>query len=56
MFFRYGYARTTMADLASAAGLSRPALYLVFPGKAEVFQAVVEWLSEHLLKRASARA
>jgi AcrR family transcriptional regulator len=49
VFFRYGYARTTMADLASAAGLSRPALYLVFPGKAEVFQAVVEWLSESLL-------
>jgi AcrR family transcriptional regulator len=49
VFFRYGYARTTMADLAKAAGLSRPALYLVFPGKAEIFQAVVEWLSEKLL-------
>ena len=43
VFFRYGYARTTMGDLASAAGLSRPALYLVYPGKAEVFAAVVEW-------------
>jgi AcrR family transcriptional regulator len=38
-----------MADLASAAGLSRPALYLVFPGKAEVFQAVVEWMTERML-------
>ena len=49
VFFRYGYNRTTMADLAKAAGLSRPALYLVFPGKAEVFRAVVEWLTENLL-------
>ena len=49
VFFRYGYDRTTMGDLAKAAGLSRPALYLVFPGKAEVFRAVVEWLTENLL-------
>jgi AcrR family transcriptional regulator len=49
VFFRYGYARTTMGDLASAAGLSRPALYLVYPGKAEVFAAVVEWFIESTL-------
>jgi AcrR family transcriptional regulator len=49
VFFRYGYGRTTMADLASAAKLSRPALYLVYPGKAEVFQAVVEWIAETTL-------
>ena len=50
VFFRYGYARTTMGDLATAAGLSRPALYLIYPGKAEVFQAVVEWMSENMLE------
>ena len=49
VFFRYGYAKTTMVDLAKAAGLSRPALYLVFPGKDEIFQAVVEWMTEGLL-------
>ena len=49
VFFRYGYTRTTMADLASAAKLSRPALYLVYPGKAEVFQAVIEWMSDNML-------
>ncbi len=49
VFFRYGFARTTMGDLASAAGLSRPALYLVYPGKAEVFAAVVEWFIESTL-------
>jgi AcrR family transcriptional regulator len=49
VFFRYGYTRTTMADLAGAAKLSRPALYLVYPGKAEVFQAVIEWMSDNML-------
>jgi AcrR family transcriptional regulator len=49
VFSRYGFARTTMADLASAAGLSRPALYLVYPGKAEVFEAVVDWFVERTL-------
>jgi AcrR family transcriptional regulator len=42
VFLRYGYARTTMADIAHAAGLSRPTLYLTFSDKEEVFQAVVE--------------
>jgi len=41
IFSRYGYARTTMGDVAAAAGLSRPALYLVFPGKEELFSAVI---------------
>jgi AcrR family transcriptional regulator len=39
-----------MGDLAKAAGMSRPALYLVYPGKEEVFQAVVEWLSDQMLE------
>jgi len=50
VFLRYGYARTTMADLAKAAGLSRPALYLVFPDKEDIFSAVVEWANERSLK------
>ena len=41
VFARYGYARTTMGDVAQAAGISRPALYLVFPGKEELFSAVI---------------
>ena len=49
VFFRYGFARTTMGDLASAAGMSRPALYLVFSGKEEVFDAVVDWMSDRML-------
>jgi AcrR family transcriptional regulator len=40
VFMRYGYKRVTMADIAEAAHMSRPALYLVFPSKEEVFRAV----------------
>ncbi|WP_257314109.1 TetR/AcrR family transcriptional regulator [Geothrix fuzhouensis] len=41
VFLRFGYRRTTMGDLAAAAGMSRPALYLVFCNKEEVFEAVL---------------
>lgn len=43
-FSRHGYRRCTMADIADAAGMSRPALYLLFPGKEAVFRAVAESL------------
>ena len=41
LFLRYGYARTTMGEIARAAHISRPTLYGLFPGKEEVFEAVV---------------
>lgn len=41
VFLQQGYARTTMADLASAAGMSRPALYLLYPRKHEVFSSII---------------
>lgn len=41
LFLRYGFARTTMGDIAKAAAMSRPALYLLFPNKEEVFEATV---------------
>ena len=44
VFLRYGYARTTMGDIAAAAKGARPTLYDVFPGKEEVFAAAVEEL------------
>ena len=50
IFLRYGYKRATMNDLAEAAGISRPALYLVFEGKEEVFKSVYEqWVKETLI-------
>jgi AcrR family transcriptional regulator len=41
VFLRFGYRRTTMGDIAEEAGISRPALYLVFPSKEEIFSAVL---------------
>ncbi len=42
VFFRYGYARTTLGDVAQEAKLHRPALYALFPeGKEALFEAVL---------------
>ena len=49
VFLRYGYNRTTMADIASTAHLSRPSLYLLFPGKDEIFAAVIRRLNDQML-------
>ena len=46
VFSRYGYARTTMGEIAAAAGMSRPALYLIFPDKEAVFEAVVQQMDD----------
>ena len=39
-----------MDDLARAAGISRPGLYLVFPGKNELFAAVIAELWQETLE------
>ena len=39
---RYGFKRTTMDDLAKAAGMSRPALYLLYKNKTDVYRACLE--------------
>lgn len=39
VFLTYGFKRTTMADIADAAGISRPALYLEFRNKADIYRA-----------------
>lgn len=41
VFMRYGYQRATMDDIAREVGMSRPALYLRFPGKEAILRAVV---------------
>lgn len=38
-FVTYGYRRTTMADIAKEAGISRPALYLQFSSKDDIYRA-----------------
>lgn len=41
VFMRYGFKRTTMSDLAEAAHMSRPALYLIYPSKEDVFRLLM---------------
>jgi AcrR family transcriptional regulator len=36
----YGYHRTTMDDIARTAEMSRPALYLLFKNKADIYRAI----------------
>jgi AcrR family transcriptional regulator len=45
VFLRYGFRRVTMQDIAQEAGVSRPALYLTFANKEEVFKAVARQIS-----------
>jgi len=40
-FTRYGYRKTSMEDVARAAAISRPGLYLLFGAKRELFTAGV---------------
>jgi AcrR family transcriptional regulator len=39
-FLAYGYQRTTMDDIARAAEMSRPALYLLFRNKGDIYRAI----------------
>ncbi|MBX4897802.1 TetR/AcrR family transcriptional regulator [Rhizobium bangladeshense] len=39
VFARYGFQKTTMADIARTAGISRASLYLAFNSKEELFRA-----------------
>lgn len=40
VFLAYGFSRTTMDDIARAADMSRPALYLQFKNKTDIFRAI----------------
>ncbi len=42
VFLRRGYRHVTMGDIALEAAMSRPALYLVYPSKAEIFAATLD--------------
>ena len=46
VFAAQGYRRTSMADLAGAAGVSRPALYQYFDNRADLFRAAFQALLE----------
>ncbi len=39
LFLKYGYKRVTMGDIAEASEMSRPAVYLEYANKVEIFRA-----------------
>ena len=41
-FLRFGFGRSSLADIAKGAGVSRTALYHYFPGKDDVLHALIE--------------
>ena len=50
VFLRYGFKRVSMNDIAEAAGVSRPALYVLFKNKEEIFKGVfLDWVDETIL-------
>jgi AcrR family transcriptional regulator len=54
VFLRYGYKKTSMDDLARAAGLSRQGVYLHFATKDALFKEVVVYMADQ--SRATTRA
>lgn len=56
VFGAYGFKRVTMDDIARAAGLSRPALYLLFKNKTDIFQAGVQQVASDSFARAQVAA
>jgi AcrR family transcriptional regulator len=57
VFLRYGYRRVNMNDIAEAAGVSRPALYVLFKNKEEIFiAAYLRWVDETIAQVEAAMA
>jgi AcrR family transcriptional regulator len=48
VFLAYGFQRTTMNDIAQAAEISRPALYLQFRNKTDIYRALVTVVLDQL--------
>jgi len=45
-FLKFGYAKTSLEDIAKQAAISRPLIYLKFKSKEEIFAAVLEDIFE----------
>ena len=45
-FIQYGFQKTTMADIANAANISRPSIYTYFDNKEEIFKATCIKINE----------
>src|ERR1700691_1113801 len=53
-FLTFGFAKTSMDDIARRAGVSRPLIYLKFKNKDELFAGVFDCLTEGRFERAMA--
>lgn len=51
-FKQYGFKRTSMEDIAKAADMSRPALYLLFKNKTDIFRSLSEAFHTKTLRAA----
>jgi AcrR family transcriptional regulator len=51
LYQRYGYRKTTMDDIAKAAGITKPTIYSYFKGKKDILAALVEWEGSRILER-----
>ncbi len=49
MFFKRGFTRVTMDDLASACGISKKTLYVNFPSKEALIQQIIYQIEENLI-------
>ena len=52
VFAQYGFRPTTMNDIAQAAGISRPALYLMFDNKENLFQGLAAFRLDQAIEQA----
>lgn len=52
-FLAYGFQRTTMDDIARAAEISRPALYLMFRNKTDIYRALAAGHVEEIFNTAN---
>jgi AcrR family transcriptional regulator len=52
VFLAYGFTRTTMDDIARAAEVSRPALYLLFKNKTDIYRALASDFRDEAVERA----
>ena len=50
IFTRFGYRKTTMEEIALACRKGKSSIYYYFPGKEDIFRAVVEKEAEELKK------
>jgi AcrR family transcriptional regulator len=54
VFLAYGFSRTTMDDIAREAEISRPALYLHFKNKTEIYRAISQTIMDEVIREAKA--